>query len=138
MMAAYFLIINSQQSATSNINTHQYSSNMNYHNRKFRPVSSSNNSETDSSTLFHYQQIGNIVTAQYSSQTVAFGHLIGLVNEKGIIDMRYHQVNTGGELMTGTCISTPELLPNGKIRLHEKWLWTSGDRSAGESVLEEV
>ena len=111
---------------------------MNYHNRKFRPVSISENSQTDGSTLFHYQQKGQIVTAEYSNATITYGHLVGLVDEKGVIDMRYHQVTTQGELMTGTCISTPELLPTGKIRLHEKWQWTSGDKSAGESVLEEV
>jgi hypothetical protein len=52
--------------------------------------------------------------------------------------MRYHQVNTKGELMTGICFSTPEILLNGKIRLHEKWEWTSGDKSVGESIIEEL
>jgi len=41
-------------------------------------------------------------------------------------------------LMTGTCHSTPELLENGKIRLIENWQWTSGDKSKGNSVLEEL
>ena len=35
--------------------------------------------------------------------------------------MRYHQVNDAGEIMTGTCQSSPEILNNGKIRLHETW-----------------
>lgn len=35
--------------------------------------------------------------------------------------MRYHQVNDRGELMTGTRRSIPELLPEGRIRLHESW-----------------
>jgi hypothetical protein len=51
--------------------------------------------------------------------------------------MRYHQVNDNGELMTGTCQSAPEILPNGKIRLHERWDWTSGDKSKGRSIIEE-
>jgi hypothetical protein len=51
--------------------------------------------------------------------------------------MSYHQVNYNGELMTGICQSTPEILPNGKIRLHEKWEWTSGDKSKGTSIIEE-
>jgi hypothetical protein len=29
-------------------------------------------------------------------------------------------------------------MKNGKIRLHEKWQWTSGDGSKGESILEEI
>jgi len=52
--------------------------------------------------------------------------------------MRYHQINTKGELMTGVCKSKPEILPNGKIRLRETWQWTSGDLSKGESLLVEI
>jgi hypothetical protein len=66
------------------------------------------------------------------------GHLIGIVNEQGLINMRYHHINSEGELMTGICISNPEMLPNGKVRLHEKWRWTTGDCSEGESILEEI
>lgn len=52
--------------------------------------------------------------------------------------MRYQHVNAEGELMTGICRSTPEVLADGRIRLHEKWRWTSGDLSSGESIIEEV
>ena len=111
---------------------------MNYHNRTFRPISNTENGETSAETLFNYRQDGNILTAEYQGGDIVKGHLIGLVDEKGNIDMRYHQVNTAGKLMTGICYSRPERLPNGKIRLHETWEWTSGDYSKGESVLEEV
>jgi len=40
--------------------------------------------------------------------------------------------------MTGICKSKPEILPNGKIRLHERWQWTSGDLSLGQSIIEEL
>ena len=52
--------------------------------------------------------------------------------------MRYHQVNHKGELMTGICSSKPEVCSNGKIRLYEDWKWTSGDKSTGKSILEEI
>ncbi|MEN7551085.1 n-acetylglutamate synthase [Rapidithrix thailandica] len=111
---------------------------MNYHDKKFRPISNSENGETSEETIFLYQQEGNILTSEYSGGKILKGHLIGLVDEEGNINMRYHQVNTKGILMTGTCHSRPEILENGKIRLHESWQWTSGDCSEGESVLEEV
>lgn len=111
---------------------------INYHNKIFRPVQNSENGETTPDTLFHYTQEGNIVMAAYAGGNVQKGHLIGLVNDQGIIDMRYHQVNDKGILMTGQCRSTPERLPNGKIRLHEVWQWTSGDHSEGTSVIEEL
>ena len=111
---------------------------MNYHNKKFRPVSNSENGETSADTIFHYQQTGNILSASYDGGQIIKGQLIGLVDEEGNINMRYQQVNVAGELMTGQCKSTPEILPDGRIRLHEKWQWTSGDLSKGQSIIEEV
>jgi hypothetical protein len=110
----------------------------NYHNKKFSAVSNTPNGETSAQTIFHYKQEGNVVTAHYTGGSVVTGHLIGVVDDKGVIDMRYHQVNLRGELMTGICHSVPELMSNGKIRLHETWQWTSGDKSKGESVIEEL
>lgn len=111
---------------------------MNYHNKKFQPVQNTENGETSAETIFHYKQEGNILTSEYAGGKIVKGHLIGLVDEAGAIDMRYHQVNDQGELMTGICQSQPEVLPNGKIRLHETWRWTSGDESAGSSIIEEI
>jgi hypothetical protein len=78
-----------------------------------------------------------MLTAEYSGGKIKYGHLIGLVDEFGNITMRYHQINDNDELMTGICFSTPEILENGKIRLHESWEWTSGDQSKGTSIIEE-
>jgi hypothetical protein len=111
---------------------------MNYQNKMFKPVQNSENAETSSDTVFKYQQDGNILTSKYSGGKIVKGHLIGLVDENGVIEMRYHQVNLKGELMTGICTSTPEVMENGKIRLHEDWKWTSGDLSNGKSILEEI
>ena len=110
---------------------------INYNNRVFRPVLNSENGETSGDTVFIYKQDGNILTSEYQGGKIKKGHLIGLVDMQGNINMRYHQVNGKGELMTGICHSRPEILPNGKIRLHEQWRLTSGDESEGESILEE-
>lgn len=110
----------------------------NYNNKKFRPVSNSENGETSEETLFHYFQDGPILSCTYSGGQIVFGHLIGLVDESGNIDMRYHQINNQGNMMTGICQSKPEILDDGRIRLHETWQWTSGDHSKGSSLLEEV
>jgi hypothetical protein len=111
---------------------------INYNNKRFIPVTNTENGDTDSETIFDYKQTGNVLTSDYSGGKIISGHLIGLVDEHGNIDMRYHHINVEGEMMTGVCNSTYEILPNGKIRLHEKWHWTSGDFSEGESVLEEI
>lgn len=96
------------------------------------------NGETSEETIFLYQQEGNILTSIYYGGKIRSGHLIGLVNGDGTIEMRYHQINEKGKLVTGICHSKPEILKNGKIRLHETWQWTSGDQSKGKSILEEV
>jgi len=111
---------------------------MNYNNKIFRPVQNSENGETTEETIFVYKQTGNILTSEYKGGQIVKGHLIGLVGKNGDIEMRYHQVNEKGELMTGICHSKPELNQNGKIRLYENWKWTSGDMSSGESILEEL
>ncbi len=111
---------------------------MNYNNRKFRPISNSENGEVSNDMIFHYKQTDKILTCNYHGEKIISGHLIGLVDNEGTIEMKYHQVNKNGELMTGVCHSKPELLENGKIRLHENWQWTSGNKSKGNSVLEEV
>tara|TARA_R110001632_G_scaffold158567_1_gene276619 strand:- start:867 stop:1202 length:336 start_codon:yes stop_codon:yes gene_type:complete len=111
---------------------------MNYNNKKFKPIVNSENGETSDFTVFEYKQNGNILTSEYKGGQILQGHLLGLVDENGNIEMRYHHVNKKGELMTGICHSIPEMTAEGKIRLHENWQWTSGDKSSGKSILEEI
>ncbi|MGF2413537.1 hypothetical protein [Ferruginibacter sp.] len=110
----------------------------NYHNKTFRSAANTNNGDVSNETIFEYSQTDSIVTAVYKGGSIVKGSLIALVDEEGKLDMRYQHVNTQQQLMTGTCISTPELLPNGKLRLYEQWQWTCGDGSKGQSVIEEV
>ncbi|MEP6924044.1 MAG: n-acetylglutamate synthase [Pyrinomonadaceae bacterium] len=116
----------------------QNKSEINYDNRFFRSINNSASGEVSSETVFHYRQKGAIVWATYEGGAIKFGTLIARVLESGGLEMRYSHVNQNGELMTGECRSTPEVLPDGRIRLREKWQWTSGDLSVGESVIEEV
>lgn len=111
---------------------------MNYHDKKFRPLKNTVNGETSSETLFHYKQVENVLTSEYSGGKIKYGHLIGLVDKNGNIEMSYHQINNKGEIMTGICFSRPQILANGKIRLHESWEWTSGNKSKGQSIIEEI
>ncbi|PWJ59432.1 hypothetical protein CLV98_102265 [Dyadobacter jejuensis] len=110
---------------------------INYHNKRFYPLSNSTNGEVDLDMVFVYQQQGNVVSCQYAGKNIKFGQLMALVLPDGSLDMRYQQINLQGEIRTGICHSTPEVLADGRIRLYESWQWTSGDRSSGRSILEE-
>lgn len=111
---------------------------INYNNRKFQTVSNTANGETSSDTVFLYKQSGDVLTSSYAGGDIAQGQLMGKVDGEGNISMCYHQINRKGELNSGICHSRPEIMKNGKIRLFEAWQWFTGDKSAGESVLEEV
>lgn len=109
----------------------------NYDSKKFRSIENSASGEVGSETVFHYHQNGDLVWAEYGGGDIVYGTLIAKCNADGKLDIRYQHLNRSGELMTGECNSTPEILADGRIRLHEKWQWTSGDLSGGESVIEE-
>jgi hypothetical protein len=111
---------------------------INYNGRRFVGVANSANGEVSSRTVFHYRQQDDVVWATYEGGGVRFGTLVATVDRAGQLDMRYSHVNASGELMTGTCQSKPEVLLDGRLRLHECWQWTSGDKSRGESIVEEV
>jgi len=106
--------------------------------KTFRSVANSANGEVSAETLFHYRQRGDIVTAVYEGGGIRHGQLLARVLPGGQLDMRYHHLNAAGQFMLGQCLSTPERLPDGRLRFKERWQWLSGDRSAGTSEIEEV
>ncbi len=109
-----------------------------YDGRSFRARQSSATGEVDASTLFHYRQRGEVVWATYYGGAVTWGTLVATVEAGGHLDMRYQHVSSDGSLKTGLCRTRPELLPDGRLRLHETWSWTSGGEGTGTSILEEV
>ncbi|MBI1764126.1 MAG: n-acetylglutamate synthase [Acidobacteria bacterium] len=111
---------------------------LNYDNRRFTSVRNSANGEVSAATVFEYHQSGALVWATYSGGSIVYGTLIAKIDERDYLDMRYQHLNTAGELRTGRCHSRPEVLPDGRLQLHEQWQWTSGDGSAGTSVIEEI
>ena len=111
---------------------------INYDNRKFASVRNSETGEVSVETIFYYHQKDALVWAEYAGGEIVFGSLIAKVVVNDCLEMRYQHLNKKGELMTGKCFSTPEILADGRIRLYEKWQWTSGDFSAGESIIEEI
>lgn len=111
---------------------------VNYDNRIFTAAENSATGEVNRATLFHYRQQADIVWATYSGGQIVFGTLVAKVDSQDNLDMRYQHINDSGKIMTGECKSVLEILPDGRLRLHENWRWTSGDLSGGSSILEEL
>nr|WP_198155020.1 n-acetylglutamate synthase [Salisediminibacterium beveridgei] len=111
---------------------------INYNRRTFVSKSNTENGEVSSETYFEYSQEENILTATYSGGDIVKGRLIGMVSDDGTLRFRYNHVNIHHELRGGECHSTPEILSNGKIRLHEQWRWLDKDQNEGSSIVEEV
>ncbi|RFU61060.1 n-acetylglutamate synthase [Peribacillus glennii] len=111
---------------------------MNYNGRKFVSVENTENGEVSAKTFFNYKQEGNILSATYSGGEIVKGTLIGIVQENGSLLFRYNHVNRKNEIRGGQCCSTPTILSDGRLRLHERWKWTDRDQSEGESIIEEV
>lgn len=111
---------------------------MNYNGKKFKVWTNSDNGSTSEETIFQYWQKGRLVWADYQGGKILMGNLMGVVAENGTINMHYHQIEEGGKIKTGVCTSVPEILEDGRIRLHESWKWTCDDFSIGNSVIEEI
>lgn len=117
---------------------HKVSAGINYNGRKFIPKMNSENGEVSAQTIFTYHQSRNLLWAEYSGGDIWKGSLVGTVLSNGELDFVYHHMNRDMQVKTGKCHSVPTILENGKIELSEKWEWTSGDCSKGESLLVEV
>ncbi len=111
---------------------------INYDKRIFKSVSNSETGEVSDETRFFYHQKDALVWAEYKGGAIVFGQIVGKVLDDDSLEFCYQHLNLQGELMTGQCSSIPEVLPNGKILLHEKWKWTCKDFSKGISIVEEI
>lgn len=109
-----------------------------YNDRLFRASSNSGGGEVDGDTLFNYRQHGDVVWATYQGGAIAFGTMVGVARADGTLDLRYQHVSSTGEIRTGRCRSTPELLDDGRVRLHEQWQWSEAGSGTGTSVVEQV
>lgn len=113
-------------------------SKINYDKRIFKSVSNSETGEVSDETRFFYHQKDLLVWAEYKGGAIVFGQIVGKVLDDDSLEFCYQHLNLQGELMTGQGSSIPEVLPNGKILLHEKWKWTCKDFSKGISIVEEI
>ena len=104
-----------------------------YDGRLFRSVGSG--ATPGEEPVGHYHQEGDLVWAEFAGTHLRTGRLVGTRRPDGTIDAAYCQITAAGKPIAGTVVSTPTLLPDGRIRLAEQW--RRADGSTGVSHIEE-
>lgn len=112
--------------------------NINYDKKIFTSIENTKNGEVDDKTLFYYHQNKEIIWAEYYGGIIKKGFLLGVIKTNGELEFNYIHLNNKNETKTGKCVSIPKILNDGRIELLEKWEWTNGDRSKGESKIIEI
>ena len=108
---------------------------INYDRRRFSPA---DGVPGESSRIAVYRQAGDLLWGEFSGGRVRRGALTGNCAPDGTLDFAYCMVFEGGEIVSGSCHSTPTVLSDGRIRLHEEWERYGAAGSRGVSCIEEI
>lgn len=108
---------------------------LNYDGRRFAP---SDGVPGEASRVALYRQDGDLLWGEFSGGRVRRGALAGTCATDGALDFAYCMVFDGGEVVSGRCHSTPTVLSDGRIRLHEEWERFGPGGSRGVSSIEEI
>jgi hypothetical protein len=103
-----------------------------YDGRKFRKPGD------DGGTVAVYHQDGDVVWAEFTGGPVRRGSLNGTRRPDGTLHLGYTIVLDTGDVVCGRTVNTPELVPDGRIRLHERWERYGPHADSGTSYVEEV
>ena len=111
--------------------------NISYHDMYFVGVENYDSGDLTAETIFHYRQHDDLVWGTFEGGRALHGNLIAKILVDGKLEMVWQYLNQDGEFVSGKCISKPEILSDGRIRLHESWQ-IAGSGETGQSVIEEV
>lgn len=109
-----------------------------YDGRVFSSAAAETADSSGGAPVGHYHQRGDVVWAEFAGGKVVLGRLVGTCDPDGTLRMSYSQLLTGGEVVSGSCRTTPEPLPDGRLRLREEWERHGAAAARGVSYIEEV
>lgn len=108
---------------------------INYEGRRFRSAQADPDGQAP---VAAYRQDGDLVWADFAGGEVRRGSLVGTCAPDGTLDFSYSMVNNDGGVVSGYSHAIPELLADGRIRLHETWERYGQHGEIGASYLDEV
>lgn len=108
-----------------------------YDRRCFHARTNTSNGDVKPGLRFDYHQEDGAIWAWYEGDGVFLGSLTARKSPTGALRMAYQHLNAADEIRAGQCLSYPEFLTDGRLRMYEFWRWTSGDGTAGASEIEE-
>ncbi|MCK5127330.1 MAG: n-acetylglutamate synthase [candidate division Zixibacteria bacterium] len=114
------------------------SRNFNYDGRIFKGIENYDDGDLVADTRFYYHQTGTTVWGLIKGNGIRIGTLIAAVEDNGSLVMTWQYLSSNNEFVSGTCFSKPEILPDGRYRLHEEWNVHGPDGITGKSVIEEI
>ena len=97
--------------------------------------STANNGVVDASTRIAFSQHGSRVLGRYQGGRIRRGFLVGAVSGKHLT-FRYLQVEDSGEIHGGRSTCAIALMPGGRIRIVERFVWTTRN-GRGTNVFDE-
>lgn len=105
-----------------------------YDGRRFRPVAD----RSAEGRVAVYHQDGDLLWGEFLGGRARRGALAGTCTPDGRLDFAYCLVTDAGEVISGHCRSTPQLLDDGRLRLAEEWERYGRHAATGTSHLEEI
>jgi hypothetical protein len=110
---------------------------INYDGRRFRPAAGTGQ-ESEQGRQARYWQDGDLLWGEFTGGCARRGALTGTCRLDGTLDFAYCMVLDSGDVVSGRCMSTPRILGDGRIQLHERWERYGPHAATGESCLEEI
>ena len=105
--------------------------------RVFVPVHNTVGGTVTDATKFHFQQSGDIITADYAGGDVQTGHIVGKFVKEDTAKLIYHCLTADGEMKAGQAQAHFSVNEAGKLTIDMQWQWLNGDLSSGTSHYEE-
>jgi len=103
-----------------------------YDGRRFRKLGAADG------VAARYHQDGDLVWVDFAGGEVRRGTISGLCARDGSLRLAYTMVLTGGEVIAGHSVNTPERDPQGRLLLREEWERYGPHAGTGVSYLVEI